>query len=241
MKTKVLDIKQVLLDKEAYPRSNPDWITISRYANAMSSGATFPPITVGFLDGKYYLIDGKHRIEASKILKQQHISAEVLGVKDKKEIYLEAVKRNIAHGKQFYTQEVTNIIITLGNFGLDNDIISGIVRIPADKLSAFVAKRAVYILDNKGKTEQTALRKTFQHLAGTTQTPDYVNHQDNVIASGQIHLVNSVISLIENNWLDENDPQLINRIEQLSKVLQNFLSARPTKKKSIKPKKKKVK
>ena len=59
-----LSVNDVVWDASVYPRQKWNTSTIERYAEAMRSGAVFPPITVE--EGTNRLLDGKHRLEAYK-------------------------------------------------------------------------------------------------------------------------------------------------------------------------------
>lgn len=238
MKTKILKLEEVLFDKETYPRQNPDFVTVARYINAMKAGAKFPAITVALLNKKYYLVDGLHRLKATKAIKESHIEAEVINVKDKREIYVEAVKKNIIHGHQFSTFEVVNITITLEKWNMSKSQISEIVRIPSEKLSGFVAKRAIRVT---GSTEdgQSALRKTLNHLAGTEQAVDFDANTSSVKGGAtQKELLDNLITLLENGWIDTQNEEVAERLIKLYKLLGNFMLENPIEVKEKKPRKK---
>ncbi|KKL83779.1 hypothetical protein LCGC14_1971360, partial [marine sediment metagenome] len=128
MKTKIIQIGEAICDKEIYPRNLVDWMTTYRYAKAMQSKAKFPPITVASLNNKLLVVDGFHRLDAYKSNKETHIEVEILEGLDKHQIFIESVKRNIGHGRQFNSQERTRIILTLEKWEISKEVISEIVR-----------------------------------------------------------------------------------------------------------------
>lgn len=148
MKTKILKISEVIIDFSIYPREEYSAKTSLRYAKAMKMGEEFPPIVV---NEKNILIDGRHRLEARKYNKEKFITAEVLSCPDKKSIYVEAVRRNISHGRPFLEREITEITITLKDFQLSKEEISKIVRLPACELTPFRAKKMERITDKISK------------------------------------------------------------------------------------------
>lgn len=218
-KLKLLRIGSIKVDKEIYPRMHTDFVTIARYINALKSGAVFPPITVAKLGKEYFLIDGMHRIEANKANKQTHIQAEILDLPDKKQIYLEAVKRNISHGKQFTTQEVTQIMITLEDWNLSEQQISEIIRIPATSIKPFIASRMTRITETQ---EQIALKNPLRHLAGGFMSQDMEEEQKDMRGTSQVDLFDDMISLFENDWIDKENPLIQSRIRKLIKLLDVF-------------------
>ena len=196
-KTKIFEISELVLDNELYPRNAMDWITSLRYSEAMKSGAKFPSIVVALCsgDGKNYVVDGFHRIDALKKLKQTHTQCEFLGELSRKEIYIEAIKRNNAHGKQFSSQERTRIIITLEKWNLSQEAISHLVAIPISELEPFIAKRMTRI-----GSEDVALKSPLRHLAGTEMTN--VSAQQPLANRNQIQLLDGLLALLRNDWID---------------------------------------
>ena len=220
-----MKISEVVIEAKLYPRTNisGNWFTISRYMNALNSGAVFPPIVVAEHNGKYYLVDGLHRTKATQALKQTHIQADVLEGLTQKEIYLEAVKRNMTHGQQFTTQEVTNICVKLEEMKLSKQEIAEIVRIPADKLTRFVADRVMRVGDTT-----MALKKPLAHLSGTSvaefeegsvgMSIEAINDRFS-IGTPQEEIITSLISLLKNGLIDEQDHLINGRLRKLWNLL----------------------
>ena len=214
-KLKVLRIKDVVIDESVYPRINVDWVTTARYLNALKSGANFPPIVVALLDGKYILVDGGHRLKAYEANKETHIQAEVLEDLDMKAIYIEAVKRNSEHGRQFSTQEVTKICITLTEWGESQEVISELVRIPTDKITPFVAKRMTRIA---GTGQEIPLKATIKHFADVDfQEP--IN-QKAIMGGNQKSVLETFIRLMENNWINLEDKAVITKLKKIRRLLE---------------------
>lgn len=71
--------------------------TVSEYAEAMASGAEFPPVIVFREDTKYYLADGFHRVEAIARLNYEWVKAKIIdgGYADALRY---ALKANMEHG-----------------------------------------------------------------------------------------------------------------------------------------------
>lgn len=217
-KMKLLAIKDVKFDKEVYPRVIVDWITSSRYFNALKSGAKFPPITVAQLDGIYILVDGAHRLQARKGLKETHVQCEILTGLTKKEIYLEAVKRNTEHGRQLSTQEITNVVLTLEMWNMSKEQISEIVRIPTDKIEPFVAKRTTRITETQ---EEISLKSPLRNLAGIEI--DEEPNQKHLNGSSQLSTLNMVILLLERKWLDTTSQLVMNKLQRIVNLAKDYL------------------
>ncbi len=214
---RIIPINKVKIEKETYPRIGVDWITCARYYNALKSGAKFPPIIVAQSDKQYFLVDGAHRLKAFKDNKETHIQVEILKGLTKEQIYLEAVKRNIIHGKQFSTQEVTSICITLEKWNLSQQEISEIVRIPTDKISPFVAKRMTRITETQ---EDIALKAPLRNLS--QKELEFEPDQSRIFGMNQTQILDSVIKLLENNWIERDNKIVIKKLNQIHQLSAEF-------------------
>jgi len=217
MKTRLLRVGEVKTDKEVYPRIHIDWVTCARYYNAMKSGAEFPPITVAKLGNQYILIDGAHRLKATKDNKQTHIQAEIVEGLDKKQIFIEAVKRNIGHGRQFSSQEVTKIAITLEAWEMSKEQISEIIRLPAEDIKPFIAKRMTRITETN---EEIALKSPLKNLAGVDLATEPL--QDRISGTSQMQLLDAVITLFKNKWMDTENQNVVSRIKKLKNLIDDY-------------------
>ena len=154
IKTKLLKIDEIELNQELYPRLTYNDDTVYRYSKAMKKGDKFPNILVAKCNGCYVLIDGKHRIEAKKLNNETHIQSDVLSKLTKKEIYIEAIKRNITHGQPFSEEDIDEIKISLEEFKLSIEEISDIIRLPAKMIKPIVATKIDGLILNDNKISE---------------------------------------------------------------------------------------
>ena len=215
---RLIQINEVKVEEGTYPRTHVDWITCARYYNALKSGAKFPPIIVAQIDKEYFLIDGAHRLKAFKDNKETHIQAEIIKNLNKEQIYLEAVKYNINHGRQFSTQEVTQICITLEKWNLSKEQISEIVRIPADNITSFVAKRMTRITETQ---EEIALKAPLRNLSEFDVGIGF--NQKRISGTSQVQLLEGVIKLIQNNWIDLENKIVMKKLNEIKKLLEDYI------------------
>lgn len=95
MKEELVKIVDLVFDSELYPRMKVAWFTAYSYAQAMRSGKEFPPIIVGVLKGKRYVVDGWHRVEARKLLKEEYIQGMVQNYASEKLLFEDAVREKL--------------------------------------------------------------------------------------------------------------------------------------------------
>lgn len=218
MKQQVLKIKQIKIDPELYPRNKYSWYIANDYKNSMQSGAIFPPIVVALLDEKYYLVDGRHRIEATKLLKQEHIQGVVHQGLTKKDIFVMSVKANISHGYTLSMQDKVLVIDKLEKFNLKSSEISSLINMPIEKIEKFKVER----ITNTVSGETIYLKATTKNFAGIEVPDDFNKNQTNYSTRGQIALLSQTISLIENEMLDLNNQNIIGLIMRLKPIIRSL-------------------
>ncbi len=219
METKIIEIEKAICDKEMYPRNLVDWVTSYRYAKAMQSGSKFPPITVASsLFGKLMVVDGFHRLSALKQNKEKFIEVEVLKGLNKQQIFIESVKRNIGHGRQFNSQERTRIILTLEKWKLSQEVISEIIRIPTNDLQPFVAKRITRITETQ---EEIPLKSIIRNLSKTdiNEEPE----QDSLTNRNQLQVLNVLIILLKNKYIDTDSKIVMEKLNEIKKLLEDYI------------------
>jgi transposase/uncharacterized ParB-like nuclease family protein len=108
---KVLGIKEIPVSKieviqGLLPRVETHTVEdkVEEYKEAMELGSEFPPITVWQKDNEYWLIDGMHRLLATKRLGRTMIKAEVVELKDMLEAKVLAITKN-RHGLPLTKEE----------------------------------------------------------------------------------------------------------------------------------------
>jgi ParB-like chromosome segregation protein Spo0J len=108
---KILGIKEVPVSKieiiqGLLPRVETHTVEdkVEEYREAMELGSEFPPITVWQKGDEYWLIDGMHRLMASKKLGRTTIKAEVVELKDMLEAKVLAITKN-RHGLPLTKEE----------------------------------------------------------------------------------------------------------------------------------------
>jgi len=108
---KVLGIQEIQVSKieviqGLLPRVETHTIEdkVEEYKEAMEFGSEFPPITVWLKNNEYWLIDGMHRLLATKRLGKEMLKAEVVELKDMLEAKAVAITKN-KHGLPLTKQE----------------------------------------------------------------------------------------------------------------------------------------
>lgn len=226
MVKKLLSIKEIEVDDDVYPRNNYNWLIAFNYSNAIKSGSKFPAITVAKLGKKYMLVDGRHRLEAYKIVKKKHIQVEVVRIKNKNDIFVLSVKLNIGHGYQFSPHEKAQIVVKLQDMRFNLGQISKIICIPKEKIVPFVAKKMTHTITGV----PVVLKSPIQHLAGVPIPDEVVQEQKIFSVSTQSTLVEQMITLLFDDNLLLDDPQLLDRVRYLGQLITQKLRVQKVRK-----------
>ncbi len=216
---KILDIKQIVFDEELYPRGSFDWKTAYSYSQAMKTGAKFPPIYVGFLDGSYVLMDGKHRIEANNNLKIKSISCDIVRVKDKKELFIKAVQSNIKNGKPLSSYDRTKIIMGLDSMHVGITQISKVVQMPVTSVKKFMIERVRSSISG----EEILLKTPLKHLPQSKVSNDLDYVQDKITGSSQEAIVYDLKALLENNLIDKKNRKILNDLKVIYQLIKQLI------------------
>ena len=153
---------EVFFDEDLYPRTQENWQTIYDYSESIKTGAVFPPIVLAMFKGKKVLVDGLHRLKAFRNLHIEKIPAIVLIGLSRNEIFEEAVKRNIAHGRVLSPYEKRLIILRLRAMKYKTDEICTIVQIPFDRIESFLGSNIV----NSITGEQVVTKAPLEFMTG---------------------------------------------------------------------------
>jgi hypothetical protein len=232
--TRVLPISKVIVDADLYPREQYNFQTAYGYSQAMLAGANFPPIMVALSEGKYYLVDGNHRIEAIKLLKGKEIEAEVVVGWSRHRIFEEAVTRNISHGRALTVHEKRVAALKLRNWKYPPNKISELIQVPLDKLNNFIEQRLINAIT--GETIATAGRPSIQtsvpmivksgiknvaqleNISAQT-AKDIKKMQMHVYSGSQQSLLRQLIGIIKAGLLDTENREIRHLIKVLKELL----------------------
>lgn len=218
MAIELIKIKELLFDKKLYPRNHVMWRTWIKYVSAMQSGAIFPPIKIAKRGKKIYVIDGWHRIEAKKYLKEKAIEAELIDI-PKGNWFAEAkaltIELNTHHGTSLSAQDNARAIVELQQLGLTNQRISKIVHVPIGRFKQFLAKRMA--LTPAG--QPIFLKRSVGHLQGQeiSNLPEEINERG--LGNSQFGLLTELIKLIENDLLNMEDKRIQRLVNKLRRIL----------------------
>lgn len=218
MTQQILLIDRIILDDAVYPRTMTNWLTTLDYAESLLAGAKFPPITVCQRGKKYILIDGRHTIAALKKNGETHVSSIILKGLSNKEIYVEAVKRNIGNGRQLSPYEKRIVAVKLQDLNIDPIEISKILCIRVENIKKFVASKLTNTLTGK----PIVLKSSVSNMNNSTVPENFEEIQNNLSVPSQVNLLNQLLILLENDLLDLENGEITRRLGEIHDYLQQM-------------------
>lgn len=216
MKKQLLKISELEFDDDLYPRTSLSDLAAYRYSQAMKAGSKFPPIIVGVFKGKNFVLDGWHRVEATKKLKQDYIEGKVKVYTSRREMFVDAVNFNADHGVQLTPNDQVKIINKLEEYKFNPEEIQNIVKVPLDAIEKFKA-RVVIGPNGKPIYLKGAIAKTMasdEDKIRANETKLTVRSFDNLLIQ--------LIGLLRNNIYTETE-KTENLLSELMTLLQSKL------------------
>lgn len=135
--TEQRQVAELIWREDLYPRSEPDSVTIQRYANDLN---VLPAIEV---NQRNEIIDGYHRWTAHRKEKAEAIDVFVTETKSDADLLALACERNAKHGLSFSLQEKKSLALRLyaDGTGRNEEEIARLLSIKSKTVSGYLARR----------------------------------------------------------------------------------------------------
>lgn len=233
----MVKIDDIQFDEDLYPRAAYSWQVAYAYSQNMLSGAKFPKIVLAVNKGKYYIVDGKHRIEANRMLKNEEVEAIVFYGWSRDRIYKESVRYNASHGRSLTPYEKRKIAVKLLEMNCKTAEVSKLISVPHEKLDSFISQRMVNTFTGKVVTPEDAssqsreiahaiLKGSMKQYAGQTLTKEkfdeVVEDQKSLTIFSQRHEARQMLYILEKGLLDTEDEELMQIIFEIRERLNNL-------------------
>ncbi len=150
MKTKEIPIEYIKIQDNIKGIRAINEEAVGRYMEKYESGTSKPILVKEINRQEYILIDGKHRLEAKKRLKNRKIDCELTDLEDK-ELYAKAVECNVEHGVRLSENEEIEVLKNLITEGRTQEKMAEIFHISQGAISQRIKKneRLRLLLSNK--------------------------------------------------------------------------------------------
>lgn len=133
----------------------------------IESGGEFPPIHLGYLNNELIVVDGYHRLEATKQLQLEKISAYITAYNSEEQLKTDAINENVVHGVRLNEYDIaSNLYELYKNITAKKPLTSLTQFLQYFKMPERVAKRyLMWSILHKGVLEDTITEVTKVTLA----------------------------------------------------------------------------
>jgi hypothetical protein len=215
MATRRLALDAIVLDDSLYPRSQPDWLLVYRYGEAMQAGAAFPHVVVGVRRGAHVCLDGRHRVLAARKLGLAHLTVDLSPAKPS-QFFAEAVRLNAQHGRPLSTQERVGAAQRLKHEGMKLADIAETLWMPVSTIERLLIERV------EQTPEGEVIRKG-PVPAGKLARP---SQQYTFTGRNQLSILGQALALVEHELLDTENEEVLATAERLRGALNQWAARR---------------
>lgn len=244
-KTATVDIADLLLDYNFYPRHKINSQHSSRLALAIEAGNSVPPIIV---DKKTMRVsDGFHRVDAYRKLYGTHAQIPVIfkEYKSDRELFIDAMRYNSDHGYNLTSQDRARSVGIAQSLGIKDEMIAHALRVKVKVITEDYEARKCSVVKitvkeepketpksttakakvkkDTGFTETVYLKRPALWMAGGQLTQEQVAIHEKLGGNPASYYVNQLILLIEGKFIDPSDTQLYSRLSTLRDTLDQYL------------------
>jgi hypothetical protein len=216
MKQSQVQIEDLKLDYDIYPRTQISDTHIHAMQDAVEAGVELPPILV---DAKSMrIVDGFHRYSRAHRNGESSIPAILENFPDEAAVFEAAVKANSSHGKPYAPYERAKIVKQAQDFGLSIDRISASLFMTVQKVSEI---QAGFV--GVGKTSGP-VKATISHLRGGRITKDQAIAAQKLGGMPQRFYVEQLLILVENDLVNIKDEMMMSKLIRLHEKLGDLLT-----------------
>jgi ParB-like chromosome segregation protein Spo0J len=224
-----ISIENILIDENLYPRNQVYWKHTQALMGALKAGSTLPPIVVGKRDGRYIVIDGRHRYECHRRLKRAKIAAMVTHLEEP-QWFAEAVRLNSAHGHGLSYQEKLSASMILQRAKYPPNEIAKIVHIPLESLRQAIEQRGTWVSPEdikpvvaKATLAKEAERKGRQWLE--TAAAGGLDDEQKILSGASFErLAEELLVLLGDEHLDAEDENVVRLILSLNASINQWMA-----------------
>jgi len=217
MKTKAIKLSALNQDDEILELRSVNPVTVSRYRQAMRTGAKFPPLVV---TPDNLIVSGNHRYESAiaELGESHAIDCIVKTFPDRAAMIEEAARENATHGEAMDGFSRRKFALRLIQLGRTPEAIAQIFNVPVKRIEEWGGQTVV--IRGKG---HVPTKRGLEHISGKTvsnaQYQEHSRHDKGVPAAS---MARQLASWLRNGWVNFDDPKTAQAIEDLSTEIENI-------------------
>ena len=225
-----LNIKQIQFDGRIYPRAigaEGFYQNVGRITTAMKQGKQLPPIIAGDIEGRdgYWLIDGEHRVLATKKLGRKTIAVEIRKYSSVEEAFRDAVQLNSVHGLQYSLSDLALILEKGRNFGIPDNTLAHDMNYST---KGFGLLTLMVQTDKKGKTvilKAAVARQIQQQMLSEKDIKRiaFTEDQSSINVASSTSALRQVVYFFRNDMIPIHNEEVSELCLELRELLENYV------------------
>jgi len=207
----VLDLDQIVLDRDYYPRVHDDWVTVYKYKDAMEGGAKFPPIHV--VDGgnkTFIVLDGWHRTKAANRLKRASMECIVHHIPKKKWLAT-AAELNAKNSRPLTTQDRVMVASRLKGLGYDTAQVARLIQCTVNTVEKWLVSRVVEDKDGN----DVAIKSATMPLVGTRQEKNAYRYDRAIANASAMRTLDEMLAMLRSGLVDVSLPAVRDKATEI--------------------------
>lgn len=225
MTIETVSLAELVEDFDLYPRNSVDSGHVSDLLRALKSGATLPP---PIADAKSKAItDGFHRVRAYRrhLGTGGEIEVDLRTYKNKREMFLDAVELNSAHGRKLDRHDQARIVTLAKKMRIAKDVIA--VRLHITEKA--VEQLKVRVVIDSETNERIPNKRGGEWMNEMTLTPEQISEGIRPCRSLEVgRLAIELTRLLDHDLVNWKDEQIVGRLRKLSDRLDEALQVSAT-------------
>lgn len=210
-------LSELVLDFEIYPRGSVDSHHVGEIAEAIRAGSVMPPLVIEKKSKR--LVDGFHRFKALMRLNEETWEVDCIekAYANEAALFLDSMRYNAAHGRALTQHDKVHCLILADKLQISPEQVAEALRITTDRIGQLMTNR---IGTSGGRP--IALKQTIRHMRGKALTPEQVTANDKLSGMNALFYVNQLLTLIENDLIDQTNEELMQGLDKLRDLLGGF-------------------
>jgi hypothetical protein len=210
-----VELANLVLDYNFYPRQSVSDITIKAMAEACEAGRDLPPILVDMKSMR--VVDGFHRYYRALRAGETTIQAEMQAFKNEQELFEAAAAANSNHGRPYTPFDKARIISIGLKLKISKQRLAGALNMSVGRVEEI---RLSFAKVGREEEPSEPLKGVIKHLKGKRLTKEQAQAQRKLGGMQATFYANQLIILIENDLLNIKDGVILTTAHRLASLIQ---------------------
>lgn len=217
-----IEVSKLVLDYTVYPRHYIEEYNVNQLAEALRAGIELPPVIAE--QDTFRVVDGFHRIPAYiKVYGLDvMIPVEFMTFAKDGEIFKEAAKRNIKHGRKLTSWDLKRCLSLAEDFEIEPEEIEKVLSITT-KTAERLRLGSARVGNEVTARRPVPLKNTIRQMAGKTLTKEQEETNKKLGGHAQAFYINQLVMLIRSDLLDSGNERLMKQLADLRALLDEVL------------------